>query len=206
MQCRSIKAGHNLDPAEAKRLMAKSGPKPGSLRLLLHGPLIVWFDGSYEGYGYDRLYWAHDAEAIVRTAAGGLQDVPDPRSSPNVGPLDPEVWVPTVAYKVMAKGSAPNFTATARVDIWQDKLIAVRGASDEPVLFSLAPIDARTTCDRTDRVCPSCGSGELKKVVMGYPPFDIVGDPNYELGGCVIDRSHPRGDFVCAYCGHEWRD
>lgn len=207
MECRSIKLGHNLDPAEAERLMAEHAPKPGFLRLLLHGPLFVWFDGSYEGYGYDRLYWNHDAEAIVRAAAEGIEEWTDPSTKSNVGPLDPNVWVPTIAYKVMAKGSAPNFTHTARVDIWQDKLLAVRSRDGEPVLFSLAPMDAASTCDHADELdrCPNCGSGERKEIVMGYPRFDIIGDPNYELGGCLIDSHHPRGEFLCASCGHEWR-
>lgn len=203
MQCCSMKAGHNLDPAEAIRRRASSEPKPGYLRVLRHNPLIIWFDGSHSGYGYDGLYWSHDTEAIFRTANERLSAFSDQAQPADVPPLDPGVWVPTIATKVMAETTAPNFTNCVRVHIWDDELMAMDG-SDDPALFSIARLDDASTCDRTDRLCPRCGRGVVKKYVMGYPPSWLVGDPNYVLGGCTADGRRSSGDLVCVSCGHDW--
>jgi len=203
MKCRSTKAGHNVDPARAERLMSDGQARLGFLRLLGGHPLIVWFDGSYEGYGFTRVYWAHEAEATVRKIVERLGEVPDPRLTPNIPPLDPEVWVPTIAYKMLA----PTFTPAVRVRIWRDELMSVQSKGDEPMLISIAPVDDATTCDRSERLgtCPNCGSGELQKVVTGYPSFSVVGNPNYYLVGCCPDPRYPSGALVCASCGNVWR-
>jgi len=90
------------------------------------------------------------------------------------------------------------------VKMWNNELLAVDGPNGKRALFSVAPVGEARACDRAHRIgaCPNCGGHEIRDLLMGMPPFSLVDDPNYQLGGCAISGHEPQ--YVCATCEHGW--
>jgi len=55
------------------------------------------------------------------------------------------------------------------------------------------------------RRCPSCGAGDVLKLVFGYPSrglLEVANRGEVALGGCLIGENAFR--WRCGTCGHQW--
>ena len=51
--------------------------------------------------------------------------------------------------------------------------------------------------------CPKCGE-QLREIIYGMATEDMFNNPNYVLGGCIIEED--AADYHCLTCDKDFRE